>query len=141
MAIHKFTWLNFSIRFLFACLLVVSTYNPTSYSYTDWVLRDFPASVNAISAFVGIILIIGWVIYIRATWYSLGPIGLTLATVFFGVFVWLMVDMGLLATDNVSAMSWVILFVISAILAVGMSWSHIRRRMTGQIDMDEVNED
>ena len=141
MAIHKFSWLNFFIRFLFACLLVVGTYNPTSFSYTDWVIRDLPASIDAISAFVGIILTIGWVIYLRATWYSLGPIGLTLAIAFFGLFVWLMIDMGLLAAKNVSVMSWVILFVISAILAVGMSWSHIRRRMTGQIDMDEIEND
>ena len=141
MAIHKFSWANFSVRFLFAGLLVIGTYNPSGYSYTDWVLADFPASINAISAFTGIVLIIGWVIYLRATWNSLGPIGLLLALVFFGTIVWLMVDLGLLAADDAGVMNWVILIVISAILAVGMSWSHIRRRMTGQIDMDEVDED
>jgi len=26
------------------------------------------------------------------------------------------------------------------ILAVGMSWSHIRRRLSGQADMDDVDE-
>lgn len=140
MAIHKFSWLNFLVRFMFASLLVIGTYNPSTYSYTDWVLRDFPASINAISAFIGIILIIGWVIYLRATWNSLGPIGLLLALVFFGTVVWLLVDLGLLATDDAGAMNWVILIVISAILAVGMSWSHVRRRMTGQIDMDEVDD-
>jgi len=86
MAIHRFSWPNFLIRFLFAGLLVTGTYNPSGYSYTDWVLTDFPDSINAISAFAGIIL-----------------------------------------------------FVTSAVLAVGMSWSHIRRRMTGQIDTDEVD--
>jgi len=141
MAIHRFSWPNFFVRFLFASLLVTGTYNPSSYSYTDWVLRDFPTSINAISAFIGIILVIGWVIYLRATWYSLGPVGLLLALVFFSTIIWLLVDFGLLATDNSSVISWVILFVISAILATGMSWSHIRRRMTGQVDMDEVNEE
>ncbi|MGB5773274.1 MAG: DUF6524 family protein [Sedimenticolaceae bacterium] len=33
------------------------------------------------------------------------------------------------------------LVLLSAILAVGMSWSHIRRRLTGQIDVDEVDDD
>jgi hypothetical protein len=27
------------------------------------------------------------------------------------------------------------------ILAIGISWSHIRRRMTGQVDVDEVEGD
>ena len=139
MAIHRFSWPNFFIRFLFAGLLVGGTYNHSSYSYTHWVLTGFPDSVNAINAFVGIVLIIGWVIYLRATWNSLGPIGLLLALAFFGVFVWVMIDIGLLSTDNTGIISWIILFITSAILAVGMSWSHIRRRMTGQIDMDEVD--
>jgi hypothetical protein len=141
MAIHRFSWTNFLVRFLFACILVLVTYNPSTYSYYHWVVVGFPDSINAISAFTGIVLIIGWVIYLRATWNSLGPIGLTLALIFFGVLVWLLIDIGLLAVENSSALNWVILIVISAVLAVGMSWSHIRRRLTGQIDMDEVDED
>ena len=141
MTTHHFSWPNFLIRLLFAGLLVIGTYNPSTYSYTHWVLTDFPASINAINAFIGIILFIGWVIYLRATWYSLGPIGLLLALAFFGTFIWLMIDLGLLATDNPGILSWIILLVTSAILAIGMSWSHIRRRMTGQIDMDDVNEE
>jgi hypothetical protein len=141
MAMHRFSWTNFFIRFLFACILVLGTYNPSSYSYIHWVSDGFPQSINAINAFTGIILIIGWVIYLRATWNSLGPIGLLLALIFFGVFVWLLIDLGILAIDNTSAISWIVLVVFSAVLAVGMSWSHIRRRMTGQIDMDEVDED
>ena len=140
MAIHRFTWSNFLIRFLFACLLVLGTYNPSTYSYVHWVSEDFPNSINAIKAFDGIIVIIGWVFYLRATWRSLGPIGLLLALIFFGVFIWLLIDIGLLSIDRPSSIGWVILVVISAVLAVGMSWSHIRRRMTGQIDMDEVED-
>lgn len=139
MAIQQFTWSSLLIRFLFACLLVLGSYNPSGYSYTHWVLNNLPDSIDAISAFVGIILIIGWVIYLRATWNSLGPIGLLLAMAFFGAFIWIMVDFGLLATDNQGVISWIILFITSAILAVGMSWSHIRRRMTGQVDTDAVD--
>ena len=140
MAIHRFTWSNFLIRFVFACLLVLGTYNPSTFSYAHWVSEDFPQSINALNAFAGIILIIGWVIYLRATWRSLGPVGLLLALIFFGVFIWLLIDIGLLSIDRPSSIGWVILVVISAVLAVGMSWSHIRRRMTGQIDMDEVED-
>ncbi len=33
---------------------------------------------------------------------------------------------------------WVVEFVLSGILAVGMSWSHIRRKVSGQYDTDEL---
>ena len=32
----------------------------------------------------------------------------------------------------------VLLGVIAALLAIGMSWSHIRRRLSGQYDTDEI---
>jgi len=34
----------------------------------------------------------------------------------------------------------VILILISSILAVGISWSHIRRKISGQVDADDVDE-
>jgi len=45
-----------------------------------------------------------------------------------------------LKTDNVGAMTWVVLVIVSLLLAIGMSWSHIRRRLTGQVDIDDVDE-
>ena len=141
MAVHRFSWENFFIRLLFACVLVLGTYNPSGYSYFHWVLTSFPDSINAVSAFIGIILIIGWVIYLRATWYSLGPIGLVLALAFFGVLIWLLIDLGLLTASSTGVVSWIIVFVTSAVLAVGMSWSHVRRRITGQVDADVIDDE
>jgi Family of unknown function (DUF6524) len=31
--------------------------------------------------------------------------------------------------------------VVATILAIGMSWSHVRRRLSGQADVDDVDED
>jgi hypothetical protein len=36
-------------------------------------------------------------------------------------------------------MVWVGLLVLAAVLAMGMSWSHLRRQMSGQADVDEVS--
>ena len=88
----------------------------------------------------GISLIIGWVIYIRATLRSLGLIGLILATLFFAAILWLFIDWGWLSLKNVSVINWVVPVLISAILAVGISWSHIRRKISGQVDADDVDE-
>ena len=87
-----------------------------------------------------VILLIGWTIYIRATLRSLGSLGLALAFSFFAIIVWWLIDIGLLGADNISVMTYIILFILSAILATGMSWSHIRRKISGQVDVDDVDE-
>lgn len=128
---------QFGVRFLFAFVLVFATYNPTQYSYARWVESVFP-NITAIIALCGILLLIGWFIFLRATLRSLGPIGLALCLAFFGCIIWLFFDLEWLSFDNISALSWSILMVISLLLSIGMSWSHIRRRMSGQVDTDDV---
>ena len=131
---------GFFLRFLFALLLVLLTYNPSGYSYSHWLQNSF-SNFGPLLGLAGISLVIGWVVYLRATLRSLGLIGLILAALFFSAILWLLIDLGWLGLNNVTAMSWVILILISAILAVGISWSHLRRKWTGQIDSDDVDEE
>jgi len=131
---------GFLLRLMFALLLVMLTYNPSGYSYSHWLQTDF-SNFGPLLGIAGISLIIGGVVYLRATLRSLGLIGLILAVLFFSAILWLLIDWGWLGLNNVTAMSWVILFLISAVLAVGISWSHMRRRWSGQIDTDDVDED
>lgn len=130
---------GFLFRFLFAILLVMLSYNPSGYSYMHW-LQNNISNINPLLVLAGISLVIGWVIYIRATLRSLGLIGLILAGIFFATIIWLLVDWGWLGMDNVNAVSWVVLFLIAAVLAVGISWSHIRRKLSGQVDSDDVDD-
>ena len=134
---NEMTWLGIGIRFFIALILVFATYNPSGYSFFDWVLLENSGNI-AFKVFVGVILIIGWAIYIRATRRSLGIIGIVLAIGFFGTLLWLLIDLNLIPANTVTAVSYIILFVIGCLLATGMCWSHIRRRMTGQMDVDEI---
>ncbi len=127
-----------ALRFLFALLLVLFSYNPSGYSYAHWLVNTI-AEPTPWLALGGIVLVIAWVIYIRATLRSLGPIGLSLAAVFIGVVIWALVDLGLISLDNTSAFVWLLEFFIAGVLTIGMSWSHIRRRMSGQSDVDDVD--
>ena len=135
----NFSFSSFGIRFLFSAILVFATYNPEGFSYYDWVAGVFPA-ITIEQAFVGVLLMIGWVIYMRATFRSLGFIGLILAFLFFGLLVGMLFKWGWLSLDASKMMTYVVQVLIAVILAVGMSWSHIRRRMSGQMDMDDVDE-
>jgi len=90
-------------------------------------------------AFVGLVLIIGWVVYIRATLRSLGIIGISLAVAFFGTLFWMIIDWGIVPVDNIQAVTYIVQTILCFIMATGMSWSHIRRRMSGQVDADDVD--
>jgi hypothetical protein len=140
MAVKRFSFLNFLIRFVMALILVFSTYNPSGYSWYHWIVQA-ANKIDPLLIFAGVVLLIGWVIYLRATLRSLGEIGTILALAFFAALTWLMIDRGLLSLDSPTVFTWVILTMLSAIMATGMSWSHIRRRMSGQLDVDDVEED
>lgn len=126
-----------ALRFLFALILVLLSYNPSGYSYVHWV-SDTISEPTPWLALAGIALIIGWVIYIRATLRSLGPIGLGLAATFVGILLWALVDLGVLSLEDTSAFVWLLEIFTAAVLSIGMSWSLIRRRMSGQVDVDDV---
>ncbi len=130
---------SFVGRWVFALVLVLGTYNPTEYSYISWIMSE-GVSFGPVIALVGIALLIGWIIFLRATFMSMGWLGIVLGAAFFGCIIWLLVDIGWLSLESSTAFAWVALLILSLILAVGMSWSHIRRRMSGQFDVDEKDD-
>ena len=130
---------SFFARWLFAVALVFGTYNPSDFCYLNWVL-DSPSEFGPVMALIGVVLLIAWIVYLRATLLSLGLLGITLGAALFGCLIWLFIDLGLLSLDCTSALTWIILLVLSFILAAGMSWSHIRRRLTGQFDVDDKDD-
>ncbi len=132
----EFTATSFLLRWLFAAVLVVGTYNPTQYCYFNWVTSN-SAHFGPVMALAGVALLIGWIIYLRATLESMGVLGIVLGSALFGCLIWWFIDVGWLSLDSTSKLTWVILLILSLILASGMSWSHIRRRLTGQVDVDE----
>ncbi|MDZ7925094.1 MAG: DUF6524 family protein [Marinagarivorans sp.] len=139
MITQSFNWTSFGLRLLFAFVLVFASFNPSGYSYFHWAKHIFP-SINPYIALCGVLLTIGWAIYLNATLRSLGFIGVVLALLFMACLVWIFVDLGWFNWQNMNGMAWVGLIIISVILAVGISWSHIRRRMTGQVDTDDIDD-
>ena len=116
---------GFLARFAFALVVVGATYNPTAYSYYAWA-RNTGWEWRPPIVFVGVVLLIGWVICLRLTLRSIGGIGLLLANAFLAALFWLFAYWGWLPVENIAAISWLGLFSVTAILAVGMSWSRVR---------------
>ena len=130
---------SFLGRWIFALALVLGRYNPTQWCYFTWATAE-STTFGPIVAIAGLVLLICWIIFIRATFMSMGWLGITLEAALFGCVVWLMVDQGWLSLESEGTIAWVVLIILSLILAVGMSWSHIRRRLSGQFDVDEKDD-
>ena len=132
---REFTALSFVWRFAAALVLVLATYNPSGYSFFHWVGNA--ESLGAEHFVTGVIIVIGWVILIAATKRSLDTLGMVLGVVLLAGLVWLLIDLGVLSLNSASTVTWVVLVCISLLLAVGLCWSHIWRRLTGQFEVDD----
>lgn len=138
---NQFDWGSFGIRFVIALALVLLTYNPSGYSYFHW-FRDALAAGEAGPEhyFVGVVLLIGWVIFVRSTFLSLGGVGVLLGAAFFGTLMWVLTKYEIVPAGSATAIIWITLVCMAGLLAFGVSWSHIRRRLSGRVDVDDVTD-
>jgi len=125
----------FFISWFFAVLLIAATYNPSFANYATWVRANL-ATEPALSALFGRLLVAGYLIYWRAT---LNSIGIILIIANLGALLWLLFSAGFLQFGNPVVNGWIVIVALSLMLAIGMSWSVIWRRMSGQVDVDEVD--
>ncbi len=123
------------IRVAAAIVLVIATYNPSGHSYLGWALRDV-SDFTPLQAVLGILLLAGWILYVRAALHALGWIGVGLAGAFIAALVWLLVQQGLLNPQDSGAFAWIALVGVGLILGIGLSWSAVRQRLTGQVDVE-----
>ena len=129
---------GFLIRLIAALVLVLATYNPTEWSFVGWVQTAMAnGTLGPEHLFVGVILLIGWTIYGAASIRSLGLLGLVLGVLFFAALVWLLIDFGILSATSTDSVIWITLVCLAGLLAIGVSWSHIWRRVTGQVEVDD----
>lgn len=138
MADGGLTGQGFLWRWALCLVLVMATFNPSGFSYYAWVVGGGGESLP-LKALAGIVLIAAYAFVGHATWESLGPFGVGLSAAFFAAVIWVLVDFGLLSLDSVSVVAWIVLFALSTVLAVGMSFSLVRRKVTGQVDVDDVD--
>lgn len=137
----RFGFDNFLTRWAFALFLVLVSFNPTRFSYFNWVMTEGTAGPLPFKILVGALLATGFIIYLHATFRSVGAGGLMLLVLIFGSAIWSLIAFGLLKLDSASAVTWVLEIVLATIMAIGISWSHVQRRLTGQIDVESVEED
>lgn len=131
--------MSYVLRWLFAFLLLTATYNPTEYNYARWV-NSYGGQNLSIAVLVGLVLLVGYIIYLRATLRSIGAFGMLLVLALVVALVWVMYDFGLISLQDPMMNTWIGLVALATVLGIGLSWSHVRRYLSGQSDMDDVDE-
>jgi hypothetical protein len=131
--------MGFLLRWVVAFVLLSATFNPTDWNYVRWASGAWETQ-TPIVVLIGLVLTIAYVIYLRATFRSIGPIGMALVAALVGALVWVLIDWGVLSLANQSLNVWIGIFLLSAVLGIGLSWSIVRRRLSGQADVDDVDE-
>ncbi|HUR96238.1 MAG TPA: DUF6524 family protein [Gemmatimonadales bacterium] len=131
-------------RIVAALALVYATFNPTGRSYFHWVLGPLvgvgqpSGGSTALKFLVGVVLAIGWVVVLQATRRSIGLAGAFLALALCGGLIWLLVEQHVVSPTGSAAIAHIALIAIGLVLGVGMGWSLFSRRLTGQVDTDQV---
>jgi hypothetical protein len=135
MASGSISFAGVIIRIVVSVALVLSTYNPSGHSFVHWVLADL-SSFDAVKAFIGVALLAAWVVFVRTAHTSLGTLGICLSALLLGTLVWMLFDLGLLSSAGSSTIAWIILIMTGVVLGIGLSWSLIRQRATGQVEVN-----
>ncbi|MEM1234471.1 MAG: DUF6524 family protein [Pseudomonadota bacterium] len=129
----------FLLRWAFAFALIAVTYNPTRVNFVRFAL-DADGDRLSLVVLGGVVLFIGYVIYLRATLRSIGGFGMLLVAALVGALIWVAVDLGFVKLEDPSFNLWLGIVALSFVLGIGLSWSIVRRRLSGQADVDDVDE-
>ena len=128
------SWSGVVVRIVLALALVLATYNPSGHSFYHW-LTEPPAGVTAVKALLGVVLLIGWAISLRTLHVALGWLGVILSVALLATVAWVFVEQKWLDLDTPSSIAWLALLIVGAVLGLGLSWSLIRARLTGQVEV------
>ena len=126
-------------RWFAAFALLAMTFNPTPYNYVSWI-QDYGRENLSVAVLAGLILLVCYIIFLRATLRSIGAVGVVLLLAIFGALIWVLYDFGILTLDNQSMNVWLGVLALSVVLGIGLGWSHVRRALTGQTDVDDIDE-
>jgi hypothetical protein len=133
-------------RFLGALLLVYGTFNPEGYSFYHWALgpmiqgqMDAARAQLPVKLLVGLTLLGVWVFLVQTTRRAIGWKGSLLILAIIGTLVWALIDWHILDPKSSRAIAHLVLIGLAIVLGLGMSWSHLSRRLSGQVDTDDIN--
>ena len=80
--------IGFLLRWGVAFALLAATFNPTEWNYTRWVSQNFYDQMP-LAVLMGLVLLVGYIIYLRATLRSIGTFGMGLVLAIVAALLWI----------------------------------------------------
>ncbi|WP_029007087.1 DUF6524 family protein [Azospirillum halopraeferens] len=128
-AAGRFKLSDFIIRWLFLFAMITATYNPTGYSYVDWLFAA-DTTYLAVKLFIGMTLIILYGFILGMAGRALKGMGVFLAILFFASLTWALESQDLLPGTRLGLMLLIQAF-LAATLAAGLSLAILRQNVAG----------
>lgn len=128
--------MGFLLRWIAAFVLLALTFNPTSFNYVRWARDNWDAQLPFV-VLLGLLLVVAYVVFFTAVLRGIGTLGVALILAVVAALVWVLYDWGFVDVENPTSNTWIALLALSVVLAVGMYWGILWRRLSGQLEVDD----
>ena len=133
----KFGFVSMLVRWFMIMGVLTAIYNPSGRSFVHWAVEGTaPLSLRVA---VGSVLLAMLAYCYRLSVRALGPIGVLMLAALLAVTATALVDIGLIQPQGRAAMIAYLQAIVTTGLTVGVSWSALRTRISGQIDSDDIS--
>lgn len=128
--------MGFLIRWVSAFVLLTLTFNPTEMNYVRWAMTNWQDQMP-IAVLGGLVLLVAYVLFLTAVLRGIGRTGVVLVLAVLAALIWVLADLGWISLENPTSNTWIALIALSVVLAVGMYWGILWRRLSGQLEVDD----
>ncbi|GAB6057028.1 DUF6524 family protein [Desulfonatronum parangueonense] len=133
----KFGVYSVLLRWMLIAGIILGTYNPSGRSYYHWATT---ADVEiSLKISVGLILFALNMIFVRLTFRSMGLSGALVLTLVVTSVAVTLPRMGWVTLVNLDMFILYVILFFSFALTLGVSWSALRTRLSGQVDSDDIS--
>lgn len=122
---------NFVIRFVLCLFIVFATYNPSGLSWWHWV-KD-TEGMWPYKTFSGILVVIAYSVILMVSRKAFDLLGLLLVSGLAASAVWIVFDLELFSPYTDAVVTVIYEVAIATVMAMGLSYSHIRSQLSGQV--------
>jgi hypothetical protein len=133
----KFGFASLLVRWLLIMGVITALYNPSGRSFLHWAVDT--AAPLSLRLAVGSLLLAALAYFFRLSFRALGPVGVLMLTALLAVLAAAAVNVGLVRLEGRAATVAFLQVLLASGLTVGVSWSALRTRISGQVDSDDIS--
>jgi hypothetical protein len=86
---------------------------------------------------IGLVLLAIYIVFFTAVLRGIGALGVVLVLAIAAALIWVLWDFGWLDLENPTSNTWLGIAALSLVLAIGVYWGILWRRLTGQVEVDD----